>query len=146
MIISQASKYGIRAMLCLAANEDFGNVPIRRLAGDLHISPAFLTKIFQSLSQAGLVISVRGLKGGVMLCRPAGTITLRQVYEAIDGPSLFSECLLGLPDCGSTQPCPVHEKWILVRESLTELFESTTLDEMAEDIQQKRYRLKHIIA
>jgi Rrf2 family protein len=49
------------------------------------------------------VRSTRGPKGGFALARPAGRITLEEVYEAIDGPLGDSQCLLGRPVCNGSR-------------------------------------------
>lgn len=52
------------------------------------VSGNFLVQILNDLRRAGLVDSRRGKSGGYLLARPADSITLRQVVEAVD-PSLL---------------------------------------------------------
>ncbi|WP_243664718.1 RrF2 family transcriptional regulator [Rhodothermus marinus] len=93
-------------MLYLAALNHDGYVSIREIGERLNISVPFLTKIFQKLTQAGLMQSLRGPSGGVMFARSPEEITLFDVIVAIDGPDLFTECVLGLPGCGEAPPAP----------------------------------------
>jgi len=55
--ISHACEYGLRAVLYLASLKMDGYVPIRTMSDELNISFPFLTKIFQMLTQAGLLTS-----------------------------------------------------------------------------------------
>ena len=64
------------------------------------------------------------------------------LVTAIDGPALFTECVLGLPGCGERKPCPLHEAWGAEREHLKALFESATLEAMAADLETFDLRLK----
>lgn len=141
MILSKASEYGIRAILYLATQQVDGYLSIRTIADELDLSFHFLTKIFQKLTQAGLLESLRGPNGGVALARPAAHITLREVYVAIEGPELFESCVLGLPGCGEAKPCPLHDQWVVERTRLDRLFATTTLAELAADYDQFEQRL-----
>lgn len=143
MLLSKSCEYGIRAILYLASLRQEGYVSIRTISDELDISFHFLTKIFQKLTQAGLLTSFRGPNGGVVLARPTNAITLMEVIKAIDGPALFTECVLGLPGCGERKPCPLHDSWSEERNRLRMLFESTTLDMMVTDIESYDLRLKH---
>ncbi len=140
-MLSSACEYGLRAALYLASLDAGGYVPIRRLSEDLGISFPFLTKIFQQLTQAGLLTSYRGPNGGVAFTRPPGQITLKEIVVAIDGPDLFEACVLGLPGCGEQKPCPLHAAWATERARLDALFAGTTLADMADRIDQLDVRL-----
>ena len=142
MLLSKSAEYGIRATLYLVSLEQDGYVSISPISQELDISFHFLTKIFQKLTQAGLLQSFRGPRGGVALARPAAQITLMDLVTAIDGPALFTECILGLPGCGERKPCPLHEAWGPERERLRTLFESTSLAALAADLRAFDLRLK----
>lgn len=144
MLLSKSCEYGLRATLYLAGLREEGYVSIRRISGDLGISFHFLTKVFQKLTEAGLMQSMRGPSGGVALARPASQIRILDVVLALDGPQLFTECVLGLPGCGNRQPCPLHDRWAGQREQLHALFSSTTVAELAEDVGAGAVRLKDL--
>lgn len=144
MLLSNACEYGLRAMLYLSSLKKDGYVPIRTMSDELNISFPFLTKIFQMLTQAGLLMSYRGPNGGVALTRPADQITLGEIIVAIDGSALFEECVLGLPGCGEEKPCPLHARWTIERDRLERMFSTSTLAEMAEKVGTLDVRLKAV--
>ncbi|HET6569724.1 MAG TPA: Rrf2 family transcriptional regulator [Rhodothermales bacterium] len=144
MLLSNACEYGLRAALYLASLKQEGYVPIRKISGELDISFPFLTKIFQMLTQAGLLTSYRGPNGGVALSRSADRIRLREIILAIDGPALFEECVLGLPGCGEQKPCPLHARWAVERDRIEQMFAASTLAEMADKIGSPDVRLKSL--
>lgn len=118
-------------------------VPIREISDRLDISFHFLTKILQQLTQAELMHSYKGPKGGIALSRSPEKIMLIDVVRAIDGMNLFEECVLGLPGCGVRNPCPLHDKWAHSREALRHMFENTSLSEMAENSKKMNLRLSN---
>jgi Rrf2 family protein len=107
-------------------------VPIHEIAEELGLSFHFLTKILQQLTEADLMASYRGPKGGVALARRAETISLREIIEGIDGPGVFKDCVLGLKGCGDRKPCPMHEQWVVERERLKTLFGKARLGEVSQ--------------
>lgn len=131
MLLSKSCVYGLRAALYLASRGNQEYVPIRTLSEKLEISFHFLTKILQQLTAEGLLESFKGPNGGVRLTRPGDEIPLIEVVIATDGPDLFTECALGLPGCGHAKPCPLHDKWAETRDGIREMFENTTLSELA---------------
>lgn len=141
MLLSKSCEYGIRASLYLASLERDQYVSIRDIGEKLDISFHFLTKIFQRLTQAGLMRSFRGPNGGIALARSASEITLRDLVIAIEGPELFTECVLGLPGCGEREPCPLHASWGGVREQLETMFASESLADFAKQIKEENLRL-----
>ena len=141
MLLSRTCEYGVRAMVFLAAESPDDFTSVRAISDELNISFHFLTKIFQQLSRAGLLQSYRGPNGGVRLSRPASEITLKEVVLAIEGPDLFTECVLGLPGCGDRRPCPLHDSWYLVRSEISRMLEGRRLDEIGREVVRGHLRL-----
>ena len=129
-MLSKSCEYGLRASLYLASLDHDGYVSISKISEDLDISFPFLTKIFQKLNDAGLLDSQRGPKGGVALTKPAEEVSLYEIVVAIDGDDLFSECVLGLPNCGDAKPCPLHDEWAEKRSAVETMFRNATLTEL----------------
>ena len=145
MTFSKACNYGVRAALYVATRNQQEFVSIKEISEKLNISFHFLTKILQTLTQSGIMTSFRGPKGGVALAKPAIEISLLDVVQAIDGESLFTECVLGLNNCGDDQPCPLHNQWTGIRQNIHDLFESTSLHQVALDVTQNGFRLTNLM-
>ncbi|MBU3698422.1 MAG: Rrf2 family transcriptional regulator [Candidatus Kapabacteria bacterium] len=140
-MLSKSCIYGIQAAIYVAANASQEFVPISQIASELKISFHFLTKVLQQLTQARLMNSYRGPKGGVALAKPSTEVTLYDLIGAIDGTAIFTECMLGLPGCGIAEPCPAHEHWTKVRSELTVIARRLTLDSMAKKAGELNVRL-----
>jgi Rrf2 family transcriptional regulator, iron-sulfur cluster assembly transcription factor len=141
-ILSKSCIYGLRAAVYIAAYApEAGYVPIREVADKLGLSFHFLTKIFQSLTQHGMMASYRGPNGGVALARPASQITVRDIVRGIDGLSSLESCLLGLAGCSDQNPCPMHVQWARERSRMGGLFGRTRLSELARRVREGGLRL-----
>ena len=132
MIISQACKYGLRAMVHLAQDND-EPVLSRDIARELQIPEHFLAKILQDLSKNKLLHSFKGRGGGFRLARSPDAIKLLEVIEAIDGPEFGQGCLLGLPECQDEAPCPLHYQWSEIKGTILHMLEQTSIRHVLEE-------------
>jgi Rrf2 family protein len=146
MLLSKACEYGIRTTLFLTTKARGEYVPIRSISDTLGIPYHFLAKIVQSLTQPEILASSRGPNGGVTLARPATQIALKEIVVAIDGTSIFTECVLGLPGCGTQKPCPLHDQWAPARDRIHRMFDHVSLAEMAERMDEGDFRLDTLLA
>jgi Rrf2 family protein len=96
--LSEAASLALHASVLLA-RPGAGIVTVRSLAEITGASEAHLAKVIQRLSRAGLVETTRGPRGGVALGRSAREVSFLQVFEAIEGPTDPSGCLLGRSAC-----------------------------------------------
>jgi DNA-binding IscR family transcriptional regulator len=69
---------------------DGGTLTSEALAGSLRTNPVVVRQTLAGLREAGIVRSERGHGGGWSLGRDTESITLRDVYVALDEPTLFS--------------------------------------------------------
>ena len=136
-MFSRACSYGIQASLYLAHESSSGEfVPAHRIAADLQVPFHFLKKILQRLTEKGITRSVRSTHGGVALGKDPGAIRVWDIVEAIDGIEQFaSECILKLPSCNASKPCPLHHAWAAERVRLQSMLKSATLLNGADAVQ-----------
>ncbi|MCK4512244.1 Rrf2 family transcriptional regulator [bacterium] len=95
---SEAASLALHATGVLAGAGD-DPITAGRMAEALGASEAHLAKVLGRLSKAGLVSATRGPHGGFRLSVDATEVTLRDVYEAIEGNLEIQHCLSGLPVC-----------------------------------------------
>jgi len=129
--ISEAASLAMHTMALLAANRG-RLLSTRRIARRLRASQAHLSKVLQRLTRAGLVEPVRGPKGGFRLSDDPDTITLLQVYEAIEGPLEPTDCLLDIRLCkGNGRRCLLGNLLQVVNRRVRERLAQTRLSEIA---------------
>ena len=84
------------------------------------------SKVLKLLTRADLLVSHRGAQGGYGLARPAASISVAEVVEALDGPIAITTCTEPTPgDCSILSLCPARANWErinhAIRESLSEV-------------------------
>ncbi|RSK38655.1 RrF2 family transcriptional regulator [Mangrovimonas spongiae] len=132
-MFSKACEYGIKAAIYIAANSNEGKrVSLKGIAKHIDSPEAFTAKILQILARENIVTSVRGINGGFEIeSHKLETIFLSDIVKAIDGDNIYKGCGIGLKDCNELHPCPIHDDFKKVRNSLRKLLETTHLKQLA---------------
>lgn len=134
-IFSKTCEYGLRAVFFIAQKSEQGEkTGVKEIAKQIDSPEHFLAKILQSLSKKGLIQSVKGPNGGFYIPKDALDMNLAQVVEAIDGHSLFTGCAMGLKECSSKYPCPLHEEFGVIRNRISKMLKTTTIGQFNEEL------------
>ena len=85
MKVSTRVEYGMLALTDIALySENGSSVSGPDIAERQNISQKYLEQILTHLKQAGLIRAQKGLRGGYTLSRPADSIRLSEVLNALD--------------------------------------------------------------
>lgn len=131
-------EYALHSLLTLASQPE--PVSVGDLAGYQRIPERFLAKVFTRLKKAKLVRGTEGVSGGFVLARPADTIRVMEVLEAVDpGRTLFAcaeirrNCALyeeEPPAWAVVGPCRIHAFMQDAERQLHEYLASKTLADL----------------
>ena len=86
MRLTYATVYAMHALVYLARHKGGRPLASHLIARPCGIPKLFLLKILKSLTQAGLLQSLRGPNGGYRLARKPKDISLLEVLEALEDP------------------------------------------------------------
>jgi Rrf2 family protein len=141
-MFSKACEYGIRAVLFIAKQSQQDLRPnIAEIAKAVDSPEPFTAKVCQQLARENIIRSKKGPNGGFYLEKDS-TLKLSDIVSAIDGDSIFKGCGLGLQECSSEHPCPVHYQFMNVREGLREMCENTLVMDLAVNLEDGETFLK----
>jgi Rrf2 family protein len=140
--LSKKADYALIAMKHLAQNacraearRDGGagatSASAREIAEQYDIPIELLAKVLQRLVRTGLLASTQGTRGGYTLSRPAKTISVADVIQAIDGPFTVTACSTDNNDCEQYSKCSVRDPLWQIRERIVAALGTVTLSEMA---------------
>ncbi len=110
----------------------FPNEPVKRkyITETQGIPDSYLENILVSLKEGGLVVTVRGARGGYQLSKPPEEITVLQIVEALEGPINLVPCVNSSFDCTLKAGCTTTQVWKNMYESMKEVLESYTLKDL----------------
>lgn len=81
--VARQTDYAVRIILHLARLGD-GMTTIARITQQDRLPNSFVRRLVARLEKGGLVVTLRGKKGGVRLARPAGQISLLDVVQVME--------------------------------------------------------------
>lgn len=134
MKLSEGVEWGLHCLTVLAELPAEATLPTKSLAEYHGLSETYLSKHLQALTNAHIIESVPGPKGGYRLTRPPEEITLLEAVEAIDGREPLFRCmeirqqgpLAGGPQRYRT-PCGIHVAMARAEKAWREALRSQTL-------------------
>lgn len=132
MNISTKIRYGLRAMIEIANAGDKKPVVASFIAENQKLSKKYLEHLLNMLKIAGFIKSVRGSKGGYVLCVPPEKITLHSIFVALEGPIELVNCVNPENnECCEKGCCLTHKFWMnMTKETIKYLSERTLKDIM----------------
>jgi Rrf2 family protein len=133
MNVGRRVDYAIRALAYLAAQPSGRIVPRSEIRDRQAIPTHFLSKILRSLVSGGLLISVSGARGGFRLGRAARDISIRAVYEIVEGPLSLIECInQGADFCRYAPVCSQIDIWSGAQQMLEAYLENISIGDIAD--------------
>jgi len=117
-LISQRTKYAIKALIHLAKQEKGVLFTTSSISGNANIPKKFLEQILLDLKRASMVSSVQGAKGGYYLSKDPRKINLADIYRLFDGAVALLPCASEkfyehCKDCPDEESCSL--KWGLMK-------------------------------
>lgn len=143
-MFSKSCEYGLRAIIYIAQQTTQDKkVGLQAISEAIDSPQAFTAKILQQLTRNKIVKSIKGPYGGFTIeSDKINTITLSNVVSVLDGDTIYTGCGLGLSQCNEAFPCPVHHKFVAIREELKNMLTNTTLEMLLNDLNLKSIILK----
>lgn|SRR5690606_33740423 len=143
-MFSKTCEYGIKAAIYIAGSSKEGKrVRLKDIASNIDSPEAFTAKILQQLVKNNIIDSVKGPSGGFEINQlKMQTIMLNEIVLAIDGDKIYNGCGLGLNKCSEHKPCPLHNKFQIIRNDLKNMLTSTSLCDLSEGLKEGMVWLK----
>jgi FeS assembly SUF system regulator len=130
--LSNLADYGVVVMTAAARTaERSGLSSTVEISEQTGIPVPTVAKVTGLLARANLLVSQRGSAGGFTLARPADTISLADIVEAIDGPIALTHCADGGHDCTLHGHCAVKPHWDPVNRAVKAALSDVSLAALA---------------
>jgi Rrf2 family protein len=140
MSLSTAFPHAILAMIYVTDKVQQGKfdyVPIQQVSAELNIPPSTMGLIIRSLNRAGLVETREGAKGGIRHARAPETITMYDIFRAIEQERPVFQAHLR-PRVTGAKPTNAQQAIATVlrdaEQALLQRLQQTTLAEMLQEL------------
>lgn len=132
MKITTKTDYAVILLAALAGSGDRA-LSLERVATTNNISEAYLQRIAARLKKAKLVEPKLGAYGGYRLAKPAVSISLFDVVEAV-GDSLYTtRCTTPNGKCPRHDNCEQADCWSTFQNKITTAFAGTNIADMTHE-------------
>ncbi|QDK34307.1 MULTISPECIES: RrF2 family transcriptional regulator [Sphingomonadaceae] len=127
----------------VAGDSKHGRVSAAQLAEETRLPAPTVQKLVSKLTAAGLLISSRGVGGGLKLARSPESISVADIVEAVEGPIALTACLekgkpggnsAEQPDCQIEGGCHVRPHWPQVNAALRGALAQVALTQLVEEV------------
>jgi Rrf2 family protein len=133
MNVGRRMDYAVRALSYLASQPADRVVPRSEIRERQRIPPHFLSKILRKLVTAGYLVSVPGARGGFRLHVAAASLTMRDIYECIEGPLSLMECVEDEEAfCCFAPVCTQRTVWRGAQEALGRYLEQVSIGDIVD--------------
>lgn len=127
-MISTKGRYALRLMLDLAQHENEGCVALKDVAQRQNVSKKYLEQIVPLLTNAGMLRTTRGYRGGYMIAEPPEKYTVGDILRITEGSLAPVSCLEDNPNkCARAQSCMTLGVWSGLHKVITQYLDSITL-------------------
>ncbi|MBZ0178463.1 MAG: Rrf2 family transcriptional regulator [Melioribacteraceae bacterium] len=121
--------YGIKVILYLSRLDN--NIrTAKEISSELQIPKEFTSKVLQSLTNSGIIISKKGKGGGFCLGKKPSDIKLIDVIVELDKSTELNICLFGIKECKLKCKCPMHDSLNRVRYEFYDIINNHTVKEL----------------
>ncbi len=129
-LYSKGCEYAIRALIYAAPGDEGARFQAKDVCDKAETPEPYTRKVLQALVRAGFLDAVRGPGGGYGLAKHPSEISLFELIVAVDGEDTFEGCVMGLPECGGENPCPIHSVWADAKGHLVDRLKAVTIQEL----------------
>lgn len=138
-MLSQKAKYGLKALLAMAAEYGHGPILISDLAQREGIPKKFLESILLELKNHGVLQSKKGLGGGYQLAKSPTAISLGRVIRIMDGPLAPLPCASETAyrrcdECVDETTCGIRMVMREVRDATARILDGTSLADVIQRV------------
>lgn len=130
MKLTTRTRYGMRALLDIAAHSAEAPVRLKEIAARQDVSLGYLEHIVGPLISGGILRSTRGLFGGVSLMKPADEILLKDAVERLEGSLATTDCVSNPYLCPRSESCATRGLWAELTAAMESVLGSRTLADL----------------
>lgn len=104
-------RYGLRLLVRLALQDEARHLSIGDVAVEEGVSVKYLEQIVSLLKPLGILISIRGARGGYSLVKDPAEVSMDRVFECLGGLSPAAPCFSDSSACGRVNVCTTRSFW-----------------------------------
>lgn len=131
-MFNKETEYALRGLVYIQTQNNLNRRPgIEEIAKEIEAPRFYTAKILQRLVKHNIVNSLKGKGGGFYFDKEQCDLSIRDVIIHTEGTNMLDGCGFGLKHCNCENPCPLHEHYAPIRDSINQLVSSQTIQSLA---------------
>jgi Rrf2 family protein len=131
-MFNKETEYALRSLVYIQHQNYLNLRPgIEEIAKEIEAPQPYTAKILQRMVRIGFVNSIKGKGGGFIFDESKPEITLKQLILATEGAKILEGCGFGMKYCDAENPCPLHDQFGPIRDSINRLVSEETIQSLA---------------
>ncbi len=131
MQVSKTLDYAIRSLTYMGNHPD-RKCGMREISENQHIPDTYLAKIMGRLVKSGIVRSTVGPSGGYILAKESSLVSLKNIYEAIEGDIHIIDCMNEDGPCALYENCTQLAVWDKLQVAMIKTLEKISLESLTD--------------
>jgi Rrf2 family protein len=138
-MFNKETEYALRGLVYIQMQNLKGTRPgTDEISREIEAPHFFTAKILQRLVRLGFIQSLKGKGGGFYFEPEKPELSINELITATEGSDIVTGCGFGLKNCNSENPCPLHEQYAPIRESIFKLVSTETIQSLARKYAQSK--------
>jgi Rrf2 family protein len=134
-MFNKETEYALRALIYIKLQNLRNHRPgAAEISKEIEAPLFFISKILQRLVRSGFLESLKGKGGGFYIDPEKPDLPIKKLITATEGDRSFSGCGIGMKNCNENNPCPLHERYAPIRDSINRLVTDETVQSLAEKV------------
>lgn len=136
MKLTKATDYALILLGHLNTMDKEKITSVKEVAKTCHIPKRFLANIVHRLSKGGILITIKGMDGGIKLSKSSDKITIKDVLEVLEGNIRFVDCQTQSGICNVEDFCTIKNFWDAKLANFISTLDNTTIKDLSDFSQQ----------
>lgn len=133
MRINTKVRYGLRAMIDIAENQENGSTLQKLIAERQEIPIKFLDSIITGIKNNGLILCKAGKGSGYRLARTPDQISVYDIYRSFEAELALVNCSCPSMECKRMDICPAKDYWFELNNQVKHLMCNKTLAQLVNE-------------
>ncbi|MFN8258992.1 MAG: Rrf2 family transcriptional regulator [Bacteroidales bacterium] len=131
-MFNKETEYALKSLVYIQSRNNENSRPgIAEISNETGAPQFFIGKILQRLVRQGFLESVKGKGGGFYFDGSKPEVRLLDLVRSIEGARTFEGCIFGLKQCNENNPCPLHNRFVEIRDGMLKLLREETIQSLA---------------
>ncbi|MES2769360.1 MAG: Rrf2 family transcriptional regulator [Bdellovibrionota bacterium] len=128
--LSRKIEYALISLKALS-QKNSGNLTSAKEISNMYGAPFdVVSRVLQTLNQAGIVKSIQGVQGGYHLLKNLEDITFHELIEVIEGPLALVKCIHDNDACEMAKSCNIISPVALLNDKINEFYKTIKISDL----------------